>query len=108
MPDLSFHAGAPQAQRLPSLVRDFNIIAKVIFLTMLVFAGWLTWKIYALHEQRIGERLETTADRIERTVGDRVDYIDYIMDFIGRQISQSGADDLPKVANLLGSFKGNS
>jgi two-component system, sensor histidine kinase ChiS len=88
---------------VPSLSKDFALVAFSIILLMFSYMGW---RIYTLQVETIKERLTAQEKRVERTLIDHFDYTEHMMIYMAHQISENGAgNNIKFIYDLLHSFK---
>ena len=88
----------------PSLSRDFALLSAAVFCVLLVVSMWVTYITYNHYTKRIGEDLQTEADRIELTLAGEMESANYLLTALGRQIVVNDARDMVELAQILKSY----
>lgn len=89
----------------PSLSRDFALFAAAIVFILLLISSWIAYVTYIRHSERMVAELEKSAERIDRTLSNEIEYATYLLSGLGRQISlQYPPHNLLEIAQILKSF----
>ncbi len=92
----------------PSLSRDFFLLSAVIVLILLMVSLWVSFRAYEEHAQKITTQLSNESTRIDRSLIIEIQNASFVLESLGRQISQVGVQDVVSTARLLRSFDDSS
>ena len=84
-----------------SIARDYFLMFSAILITIVSLSIWLSFSVYHSKERIKQEILVKQTNRIDRELSNDFDYIATFLIIIGQEISESGPDDLKKIANIL-------
>lgn len=90
-----------------SLSRDFILMSVVIVFMLLVVSVWIAYETFDEHSDRTITTLENEATQIDRSLIMEIRNASYLLESMGRQISQFGPDKLSQISRLLRSFNHN-
>ncbi len=93
-----------QSQTRPSLSRDFVILSVLILVVLALASLWVAYVSYEEHSDKTLTLLENEAVRIDRALIVEIKNASYLLESLGRQISQYGTDKQDKISRLLRSF----
>jgi signal transduction histidine kinase len=88
----------------PSLSRDFALLSAVILFVLVLISGWITYRTYEKHSERIAIEMEKEAFRIEQMLATELSNANYMLSSLGRQIIIDPNRDYTKLAQSLKSF----
>lgn len=88
----------------PSLLRDFAVLASLIVFVLAFVSLWVTYETYLDHSERVVHQLETEATRIDRAMILEIEHSSYLLEALGREITNMDSHDLKGIARLLRSF----
>ncbi len=88
----------------PSLSRDFIVLSMLVLLVLALASVWVAYVSYEEHSDKTITLLENEAVRIDRTLIVEIKNASYLLESLGRQISQYGPDKREQVSRLLRSF----
>jgi signal transduction histidine kinase len=88
----------------PTLSRDYKLFAGIVSVIIVGLCLLFTHSVYKTQVSQRNHQLQTSANRLDRTLTDSYDYILYLVQFIGKRISVVGADDPNYITELLGNF----
>ena len=87
-----------------SLSRDFVLFAALMFCLLALASLWVAYGTYESHSDRILNQLENEAIRIDRELIVEIKNSSYLLESLGRQVSQIDTTDQSHVSRLLRSF----
>ncbi len=87
-----------------SLSRDFMLFASLMFVLLIIASVWVAYGTYESHAERVLNKLENEAIRIDRELIVEIKNSSYLLESLGRQVSQIDTADLAHVSRLLRSF----
>lgn len=88
----------------PSLMRDFAVLSALIVFVLMLVSLWVTYVTYLDRSRYAIHQLESEATRIDRQMIIKIEHSSYLLESLGRQISQMDPGDLHAIATLLRSF----
>lgn len=88
----------------PSLSRDFIILSVAILFVLALASLWVAYVSYEEHSDKTINLLENEAVRIDRSLIVEIKNASYLLESLGRQISQYGGDKQDQTSRLLRSF----
>ena len=88
----------------PSLSRDFKLLSMAVLFVLVLISGWVTYRTYDKHSERITVDLEKEAARIENTISTEMGNASFMLASLGRQIAIDPDRDYTKLAQALKSF----
>lgn len=88
----------------PSLSRDFTLLSGAVLFVLALVSGWVTYKTYENHYDKITGEMAKEAIRIERIVSMELGDANYFLASLGRQIVTDPDRDYTKLAKSLTSF----
>lgn len=92
-------------QTRPSLSRDFILLSVVILFVLSLASLWVAYVSYEEHTEKTLNLLENEAVRIDRALIVEIKNASYLLESLGRQISQYGTPDKKEhISRLLRSF----
>lgn len=92
-------------QARPSLSRDFVLLSVVIMFMLCLASLWVAYVSYEEHSDKTIALLENEAVRIDRVLIVEIKNASYLLESLGRQISQYGMPDKKEhISRLLRSF----
>lgn len=92
------------SQTRPSLSRDFVVLSVLILLVLALASVWVAYVSYEEHSDKTLTLLENEAVRIDRALIVEIKNASYLLESLGRQISQSGPEKQQQISRLLRSF----
>ena len=87
-----------------SLSRDFVLFAGIMFFMLIIASVWIAYGTYESHAERVMNKLENEAIRIDRELIVEIKNSSYLLESLGRQVSQINTSDVAHVSRLLRSF----
>lgn len=91
-------------QTRPSLSRDFILLSIVILCVLTLASLWVAYVSYEEHADKTVTLLENEAVRIDRALIVEIKNASYLLESLGRQISQYGVSREENISRLLRSF----
>jgi signal transduction histidine kinase len=88
----------------PTVSRDYAIFAGIAAILILALCAWFTRSVYNSQISQRNHELEKAGNRIERTLTDSLDYITYLVEFMGKQIAEEGSGDPRYISPMLSNF----
>lgn len=88
----------------PSLSRDFALLSVSVLFVLVLISGWITYRTYEKHCERIATDLDKEAKRIDNAISTEMRNANYMLTSLGRQIIISPEHDYTKLAQSLKSF----
>ncbi len=92
----------------PSLSRDFTLLSVAVLFMLALVSGWVTYKTYENHYDKITKELAKESLRIERILSMEFGDANYFLASLGRQIVTDPDRDYTKLAKALTSFDSKS
>lgn len=93
-----------KAKAQSSLSRDFTLYSAVILVALLLASVLVVFDIYNNFSDKIFKKLQYEATRIDRELIVEIEHSSYLLESLGRQISNHGQMDNQTIAQLLKSF----
>ncbi len=94
--------------RLPtmtsSLSRDFMLLSLVIVAVLSVVSLWVAYQTYEDHSDKVVSGLQNEVVRIDRELIVEIENASYLLESLGRQVSQIGVENDAQIASLLRAF----
>ncbi len=87
-----------------SLSRDFMLMSLVMIFVLFLASIWIAYDAFEDHSHRTVKNLESEAARIDRALIIEIRNASYLLESMGRQISQFGPDKHANISKLLRSF----
>lgn len=91
-------------QTRPSLSRDFIVLSAVILVVLSLASLWVAYVSYEEHADKTVTLLENEAVRIDRSLIVEIKNASYLLESLGRQISQYDTGKQEQISRLLRSF----
>lgn len=91
-------------QTKPSLYRDFALLSALIIFVLFIVSIWVSYETYQEHSKDIIKQLENETVRIDRALIIEIERSSYLLESLGRQISNLGTDNLHGIERLFDSF----
>ncbi|MBN66418.1 MAG: hypothetical protein CMM94_02480 [Rickettsiales bacterium] len=88
----------------PSLYRDFALLSAFILFILVLVSVWVVYETYQDHTKTVLKQLENESIRIDRALIVEIENASYLLESIGRQISNQGTDNLEQINELFTSF----
>ena len=95
-------------QTQTSLSRDFALLSVFILFLLSLISLWVAYETYEGHAEKTLSLLENETVRIDRALIIEIKNASYLLESLGRQISQRGPEKLDSTARLLRSFNNDA
>lgn len=87
-----------------SLSRDFMLLSLVIVAVLVLASLWVSYQAYEDHSDKIIANMQNEVLRIDRDLILEIENASYLLESLGRQVSQIGPENDTQVAALLRAF----
>lgn len=89
-----------------SLSKDYYVFAAIVLAIVLLLCIGFSWSVYRSQVLQREHKLEVVAVRAEQALSGSIHYFEYLMRFLGNQVSQqNAAHDLEYIASLFASLQ---